>query len=248
MGSWLKSNYASTSNVYVVDTASLSYFSSNDLNIYQDGTHLTSLGNSLVASYIEQVLGPQFTAGPPQTIGGPGSIPPDWLQNELGSLAIGPLPDNNGPILYLNGGSSTNGTQTVWGTSQAAQLDYFDSGTVWEFVNPSGGGMSKLALSVNGSTSQTGQIPSIPTAGTTSVSGTTGTATVSEPFYQTGYKKVVVYMSGYQGTNSISFPTTFTHAPVETDTGGYFSGVGTSGATLSTGATTNTGFGVLEGY
>lgn len=108
-----------------------------------------------------------------------------------------------------------------------------------------------LPAAVNGSTSTLATVPAIPNAQTTSVGGSTsGTAVFTEPFYQPGYKKVLIVCSSLVGTASYTFPTAFTTAPVVLTTSGPASSVVTSlsmTAITVTGATT-TGLLVVEGY
>ena len=82
------------------------------------------------------------------------------------------------------------------------------------------------------------------------VSGSSsGTATFSEPFQGTSYKKVIVYCAALNGTAAYVFPVAFTNAPSVTfATSGISASVGpsTTGVTLS--ASTVTGVVIIEGY
>ena len=85
----------------------------------------------------------------------------------------------------------------------------------------------------------------------TSVTGSTsGTASFSQPFQGTTYKKVIIYCASLLGTAAYVFPATFTQTPQILTTNGLAASVVTtltvSGCTL-TGAT-STGFIILEGY
>jgi len=252
MVAWEKATYggaafggSTVTGVTVVDVAGMGIFGSNDKTIYQDGTHLTPRANALVANFLEQQLGPLFSSGPPQTMGGPGSIALDWLQRELGSLSLGPRPDGQSVLLYAySGGNSSaiclgapgNGPNFSW--SESPKEFFFNS---W----------IGFPMAVNGSTSVNATVPAIPNTQTTSVTGSTsGTAVFSEPFYQPGYKKVMIVCSSLVGTASYTFPTAFTTTPVALATSGPATSVVTSLSTTAvtvTGATT-TGALILEGY
>jgi len=95
-----------------------------------------------------------------------------------------------------------------------------------------------------------------PTGGTggssqTTISGSTsGTAVFSEPFQESFYKKVIIYLNAFSGTATYVFPTSFSFSP------DYTIGANAGGATvtaLSTTAITISGVGetgviTLEGY
>jgi hypothetical protein len=84
----------------------------------------------------------------------------------------------------------------------------------------------------------------------TTLTGSAGTALCSQPLQGSGYKKVVIYLSGYTdtGTQTFTFPIAFSHTPYS-----YGLTAGVAGATVTTTTitftvTTQTGFVFLEGY
>jgi hypothetical protein len=80
-----------------------------------------------------------------------------------------------------------------------------------------------------------------------------GTVSVSMPFQGSSYKKVVIYMTAFNGATGYNFPIAFTHTPaiiVNSDSGGIpasaISALTTSSMTLT--GMTDTGFIFLEGF
>lgn len=97
------------------------------------------------------------------------------------------------------------------------------------------------ALSLNGSIKSA--------AAQTTLTGSVGTALVSQPFQGSSFKKVIAYLNGYtdSSTQIYTYPTAFSHAPaIVYATGGVVVTATTTTVTFT--SVTTTGFVVLEGY
>jgi len=88
---------------------------------------------------------------------------------------------------------------------------------------------------------------------TNTLAGTTaGSAIWNMPYQGSGYKKVIVYLNGYENTTTtaqtITFPTAFTYTPIVTTS---ISGVSASTTALTLPASmtaTATGYVIVEGF
>jgi hypothetical protein len=87
-------------------------------------------------------------------------------------------------------------------------------------------------------------------AGQTTLTGSSGTATCSQPFQGPTYKKVIIYLNNYSdtGTQVYTFPTTFTHTPTVYGDPAPPGPTTVTTANVTFTATNITGFVILEGF
>jgi hypothetical protein len=85
---------------------------------------------------------------------------------------------------------------------------------------------------------------------TTTLTGSAGTASCSQPFQGSSYNKVVIYLNGYTdtGTQTYTFPKAFANAPYVYGLTGGVAGATVTATTIKFTVTTQTGFVFVEGY
>lgn len=79
--------------------------------------------------------------------------------------------------------------------------------------------------------------------------GTTGNLICSQPFQGTSYKKVVIFLDSFNGTNSFTYLTAFSKVPFITSSSSasYVTSLSTTSVTVTTASSTST-FIILEGF
>lgn len=118
-----------------------------------------------------------------------------------------------------------------------------------EFWNANAGTFAKKAsLDKSGNLAAVGALAS--GAPQTTLTGSAGTAILSESLQGSSHKEVVIYLSGYTdtGTQVYTFPVAFSHSPYVYGSTGGVAGATATTTTVTFTATTQTGFVFLEGF
>ena len=187
--------------------------------------------------------------------------------DQSGNLIESCLATFEGPIAYtdMSGGTITGSSLNiaVMNCSDSMTVNVLDAKTEInsDVINANGtitGYVLSSSTSINGNTLNvtdvnTDNVNNVNIINMTTEQflrgGTTGDLICSQPFQGTSYKKVVICLDSFDGTNSFTYLTAFSKVPVITTNSStsYVTSLSTTSVTVTTASSTST-FIILEGF